>query len=97
MTAAARIVPVVFVITPQQPVGSAKLRAAPPGANPAAGVRERPLNVTGTLNPTAAESNVATPPGFNVTPAGAPFNPTRVAVFEPSKNLVATSGNTSMN
>ena len=83
--------------TPQQGAGNAKLRAVPP-VRIGACVRERPLKVTGTSVPTATESNVATPPGFNATPVGAPLNnPVRVAVFVPSKVLVCTSGNTSMN
>ena len=100
---AGRIVPDVLVsLGPpskvQQGTGSAKLLATPPGATGAACVRVRPLKVTGILTPAATESNVATPPGFNVTPGGAPFNsPVRVAMFVLSKTLVATSGNTSMN
>ena len=102
-SSAATIFPAVLVTPLQQGAGSAKFLAVPPGVGPPAWVRVTPLKVTGTLVPAATESNVAVPPGFNVTPKGltptasALNNPVRVAVFVPSEILVWTSGNTSMN
>ena len=60
-------------------------------------VSVKPVYVTVLFVPTAAVSKLAVPPAvFKVTPAGAPFNPVKVAVVVPSSTLLAPSGNTSM-
>ena len=75
----------------QQETGKAKLLALAPA-------RVKPLKVTVLFVPATDESNVATLPGpaTNVTPAGLPFNPLKVAAVLPSKGLSAPPGNTSM-
>ena len=75
----------------QQETGRAKAAAFGPA-------RLKPLKVTVLLVPTSAVSKVAALPGpaTNVTPAGAPFNPMKVAAVLPSKVLSAPPGNTSM-
>ena len=75
----------------QQETGKAKAAAFEPP-------RLKPLKVTVLLVPTSAVSKVAALPGpaTNVTLAGAPFNPIKVAPVLPSKVLSAPPGNTSI-